>query len=58
MKTLQMTLFYVMTLSAGILVTIGIFLDKGIGKALTLGFGIGLYNGVILTLVNKKLEEK
>ena len=47
-------ILYIVTLVAGVLVTLGIFLDSSPAKALTLGFGIGLYNGVIIHLIDRR----
>ena len=43
-------ILYSIVFLAGVLLTFGIFLEKGTAKAITLGIGIGLYNSLMLIL--------
>lgn len=50
MKKINIIL-YILTLVAGVLLTIGIYLDRSLAKSMITGLGIGLYNAVIFLLI-------
>lgn len=59
MNKMWAILQYIVTLVAGILLTIAILLkDNSIFKAITLGTGLGLYNSIIYTLISKTNKEE
>lgn len=51
MKTVITILEYILTLVAGVLLTIGIQLERSLAQSITTGLGIGLYNAVIFILI-------
>ena len=51
MKKVTTILEYILTLVAGVLLTIGIYLERSLAQSITTGLGIGLYNAVIFLLI-------
>ncbi len=51
MKKLITILEYILTLVAGVLLTIGIYLERSLTQSIITGLGIGLYNSVIFLLI-------
>ena len=51
MKKVITILEYILTLVAGVLLTIGIYLERSLAQSITTGLGIGLYNAIIILLI-------
>lgn len=51
MKKVITILEYILTLAAGVFLTIGICLERSLAQSIITGLGIGLYNAIIFVLI-------